>query len=89
MRIVENKAWHDKIDGIMKNMLRNWEYIHNANDSQVTRVIICWDVVKMKCTLLSMEDQAMTCMVDSADGRSFGITMVYGRNKVNGRRSLW
>lgn len=85
--IVENKDRFSNIDRIASHCLPNWHFIHNGSSNTVSRVWFCWRDTT-KCSLLATHDEATSCIVDDGNKISV-ITVVYGRNKAEGRKALW
>lgn len=88
--IVENKVKFQNINRIFENSLANWNLFHNGTVNSTSRVWFCWNPGKATRSMLSSHVQAISCFIEHKEHpQNFALTMVFGKNKVEERRSLW
>ncbi|XP_062093789.1 uncharacterized protein LOC133799813 [Humulus lupulus] len=86
--ILENKLKGRRVQELMVNKFRNWDYY----TSLVTegRILIIWRKMFVNGSVLEENSQFVHCLVKmTGHNRSFNVTFVYGRNTLEERKALW
>ncbi|KAJ8419310.1 LOW QUALITY PROTEIN: hypothetical protein Cgig2_009221 [Carnegiea gigantea] len=79
VRFLETKAHN--IANVMGKIYSNWEWLHNATDTERGRIIISWHPRRYQFFLLHMHDQVIHGKAfQLSTNKWFEITFVYGRN---------
>ena len=87
---LETKVRAHKITHVMGRICPNWNWIHNANDTDRGRIIISWHPREYHFNMLQMNDQLIHGeTVQLSTNKKFFITFVYGRNLKEQRLPLW
>ncbi|XP_062113940.1 uncharacterized protein LOC133824943 [Humulus lupulus] len=86
--ILENKLKGSRVQEVMDNKFRNWDYYSSLVIEG--RILIIWWKVFVKVSVLEENSQFVHCLVKMTGHKSsFNITFVYGRNTLEERKALW
>ncbi|XP_062080440.1 uncharacterized protein LOC133785203 [Humulus lupulus] len=86
--ILENKMKVSRVQEVMDNKFRNWDYY--TSPVIEGRILLIWRKVFVKVSVLEENAQFVHCLVKMTGHKSsFNITFVYGRNTLEERKALW
>lgn len=88
--LLETRVKESKARKIATTVVPGWEIHHNYHDVLNGRIWLLWDNTIFSVDVLQIEAQFTHCMVKGRlDGFECVLTIVYGYNIVEYRKSLW
>ncbi|KAL3529793.1 hypothetical protein ACH5RR_009115 [Cinchona calisaya] len=73
----------------MAHCTPGWQYLHNAQSSGVSRIIVCWNDAILEVGCLDCYSQAISCNVRIKETQTTCfVTFVYGSNDDDERKAL-
>ena len=74
---------------VYKKCFPTWHCAYNTPSIGVGRIWFCWDPIKVQVTIVSVDEQVITCHVVHPNWQiSFVVSFVYARNDKQDRRAL-
>ena len=78
------------MNSVLKGIAPGWQVLHNYVDSPNGRIWLIWDDNWYEVKKINNSAQMLHCQVDErSKGYQFILTVVYGFNTVEQRKSLW
>ena len=88
--LIETRVKETNSTAVLKAIAPGWKIIHNYKDAANGRIWLVWDDSWYDIKLLKSTAQMVHCQVsERSKGYQFNITVVYGYNTAEMRRSLW
>jgi len=88
--LVETRVKVHKAEKIVNNLAFGWSSLHNYNQAENGRVWVLWDPNSYDVTMLIEEAQFIHCKVKGkTDDFEAYVTIVYGYNTMEQRKTLW
>ena len=88
--LIEKRVKETNSKATLKAIAPGWKIIHNYKEAANGRIWIVWDDSLYEIKLLKSTTQMVHCQVNErSKGYQFNITVVYGYNTSEMRRSLW
>ena len=88
--LIETRVKEINSNAILKAITPGWKIIHNYKDAANGRIWLVWDDSWYDIKLVKSTAQMVHCQVNErSKGYQFNVTVVYGYNTAEMRRSLW
>ncbi|XP_015068674.1 uncharacterized protein LOC107013227 [Solanum pennellii] len=88
--LIETRVKETNSKATLKAIAPGWKIIHNYKESANGRIWIVWDGSWYDIKLIRSSAQMVHCQVNErSKGYQFNLTVVYGYNTLEMRRSLW
>ena len=88
--LLETKLSLSKVLALQKFRLKQWNFLSNATQSSMARIVIFWNPTTVSVDLVHVSSQGLhVCVRSLVSQICFHITFVYGLHTIAARRSLW
>ena len=88
--LIEIRVKEKNMKTVLKGIVPGWKMINNYNDSPNGRIWLVWDDNWYEVKLINSSAQFLHCQVNErSKDYQFIVTVVYGFNTVEQRKSLW
>ncbi|XP_015060282.1 uncharacterized protein LOC107006173 [Solanum pennellii] len=88
--LVETRVKDKNLNSILKGIAPGWKIPHNYTDSPNGRIWLIWDDNWYEIKMINSSAQLLHCQVNErSKDYQFILTVVYGFNTVEQRKSLW
>ena len=89
-RLIETRFKEVNIKATLKAIAPGWRIIHNYKEAANGRIWIIWDESWYDIKLINSSAQMIHCQINErSKGYQFNLTMVYGFNILEMRKSIW
>ena len=88
--LVETRVKNNKLSSVLRGIAPGWQVLHNYEDSANGRIWVIWDNNWYEVKKISSSTQMVHCQVNErSKGYQIMLTVVYGLNTTEQRKSLW
>ncbi|XP_004253414.2 uncharacterized protein [Solanum lycopersicum] len=88
--LVETRVKNNKLSSVLRGIAPGWQVLHNYEDSANGRIWVIWDDNWYEVKKISSSAQMLHCQVNErSKGYQIMLTVVYGLNTAEQRKSLW
>ena len=88
--LVETRVKNNKLSSVLRGIAPGWQVLHNYEDSANGRIWVIWDDNWYEVKKISSSAQMLHCQVNErSKGYQIMLTVVYGLNTTEQRKSLW
>ena len=88
--LIETRVKEKNVKSVLKGITPWWKMLHNYTDSPNGRIWLVWDDNWYVIKMINSSAQLLHCQVNErSKDYQFILTVVYGFNKVDQRKSLW
>ncbi|XP_059310987.1 uncharacterized protein LOC132062428 [Lycium ferocissimum] len=87
--LIETRVRQHNAQRILQVSAPGWGHIDNYRHANNGRVWLIWDSTHFTVMTLRVEDQLIHCLVTNGDDITCRLTVIYGYNSIEQRKSLW
>ncbi|XP_069143463.1 uncharacterized protein [Solanum lycopersicum] len=88
--LVETRVKNNKLSSVLRGIAPGWQVLHNYEDSANGRIWVIWNDNWYEVKKISSSAQMLHCQVNErSKGYQIMLTVVYGLNTAEQRKSLW
>ncbi|XP_059277748.1 uncharacterized protein LOC132031893 [Lycium ferocissimum] len=87
--LIETRVKQHNAQAISKCIAPGWGHANNYSAACNGRIWVVWDPNYYTVIILRVEDQLIHCLVQNASEVNCYLTIIYGFNSIEQRRTLW
>ncbi|XP_060212233.1 uncharacterized protein LOC132639857 [Lycium barbarum] len=85
----ETRVKQHKANSILQSIAHGWGHLYNYTSASNGRIWVIWDTNQFTVATLREEEQLIHCQVQNSTNIDCHLTVIYGLNTIDQRKTLW